>query len=111
MRFLADENFPFPVTLELRLLGHEVVTLEELGKSDQGLSDEGVLRLAVERDLALLTINRRHFVRLHERTPRHSGIVVCSLDLDFPGQAGRISEALERHGSVAGKLLRINRPG
>jgi hypothetical protein len=32
-RLLADENFPFPVTQELRRLGHDVVTvtLEELG--------------------------------------------------------------------------------
>lgn len=110
-KLLADENFPFPTVQELRLLGHDVLTLEELGKTDQGLPDESVLGLAVERDRALLTINRKHFVRLHERYRNHTGIVVCSLDVDFVGQAKRISAALESEVSLAGKLLRINRPG
>lgn len=107
----ADESLPFPVTQELRLLGQGVQTLEELGKADQGLSDEGVLALAIEHGRALLTINRRHFVRLHQRSREHAGIVVCSLDIDFMGQARRVSAALEPEGSLAGKLLRINRPG
>lgn len=110
-KLLADENFPFPVTQELRLLGHDVVTLEELGQADQGLSDESVLALAIARDRALLTMNRRHFVRLHERSGEHAGIIVCSLDIDFVGQARRISSALEREASLGGSLLRINRPG
>ena len=110
-KLLADENFPFPVTQELRSLGHDVLTLEELGKADQGLSDEGVLALAAGRDRALLTINRRHFVRLHDDNRQHSGIIVCSIDIDFVGQARRISAALEPDEAVAGKLFRINRPG
>lgn len=110
-QLLADENFPLPVTRELRLLGHDVLTLEELGRADQGLPDEAVLALAIERDRALVTINRRHFVRFHERDHNHSGIIVCSLDIDFAGQAKRISAAMESEESLAGKLLRINRPG
>ena len=58
-----------------------------------------------------LTINRRHFVRLHGLNQEHHGLVVCSLDIDFAGQARRISEALSAEESLAGKLLRINRPG
>ena len=110
-RLLADENFPFPVTQELRRLGHDVVTLEDLGKVDQRLSDDAVLALATEQDRAVLTINRRHFVRLHQERPEHAGIVVCSLDIDFEGQAKRIAAALEAEGTEAGKLFRINRPG
>ena len=110
-RLLADENFPFPVTQELRRLGHDVVTLEELGKADQGLLDEAVLALAIEEDRAVLTVNRRHFVRLHQERREHSGIVVCSLDIDFVGQAKRIAAALESEVVVAGRLIRINRPG
>jgi hypothetical protein len=110
-KLLADENFPLPTTQELRLLGHDVVTLEELGKADQGLLDPAVLALAIDQDRALLTINRRHFVRLHGLNQEHHGLVVCSLDIDFNGQARRISEALTAERSLAGKLLRINRPG
>jgi hypothetical protein len=110
-RLLADENFPFPVTQELRRLGHDVVTLEDLGKVDQRLLDDAVLALATEQDRAVLTINRRHFVRLHQERPEHAGIVVCSLDIDFEGQAKRIAAALEGEETEAGKLFRINRPG
>jgi hypothetical protein len=109
-RLLADENFPLPVTEQLRALGHDVVTLEDLGKSDQRLADEAVLDLAVELERALLTLNRRHFIRLHGQRPDHAGIVVCSVDIDFVGQARRISDALEASGPVAQRLLRINRP-
>lgn len=110
-RLLSDENFPLPVTQELRRLGHDVVTLEDLGKADQGLLDEGVLALGTAEARAVLTINRRHFVRLHREHPDHAGIVVCSLDIDFEGQAKRITAALELVERVAGSLIRINRPG
>lgn len=110
-RLLADENFPFPVTQALRRLGHEVVTLEELDKAGQGLRDEQVLSLAIESERAVMTLNRRHFIRLHAERPDHAGIVVCSFDIDFVGQAGRISEALGSHPSTGGVLIRVNRPG
>lgn len=110
-RLLADENFPLPVTQELRRLGDDVVTLDQLGKAGQGLRDEQVLSLAIESERAVLTLNRRHFIRLHEERPDHAGIIVCSLDVDFVGQAGRISEALGSHSSTRGVLIRVNRPG
>ncbi|MFP3940121.1 MAG: hypothetical protein ACLF0P_07435 [Thermoanaerobaculia bacterium] len=34
------------MTQELRRLGHDVATLEELGRADQGLRDDAVLALA-----------------------------------------------------------------
>jgi len=34
--FLADENFLLPVTKELRRLNHDIVTLLNLGETDQG---------------------------------------------------------------------------
>jgi hypothetical protein len=109
--FLADENFPLPVTEELRRLGHDVVTLEDLGKTDQGLPDTAVLALAADQGRAVLTLNRRHFVLLHQEDPGHAGVVVCSLDLDFVGQARRISGAVGEAGTLAGQLLRVHRPG
>lgn len=110
-RFLADENFPFPVSEELRRLGHDVVTLKDLASSDRGLSDEAVLALATGAGRAVLTINHRHFVRLHEERPEHAGIVVCTLDIDFVGQARRIAGVFHREEVIAGKLFRINRAG
>ncbi|MEM8959868.1 MAG: DUF5615 family PIN-like protein [Acidobacteriota bacterium] len=109
--FLADENFPYPVVEELRRLGHDVQTLAELGKADLGVDDATVLSLAHEQKRAVLTLNRKDFLRLHRTSQVHSGLVVCSLDIDFVGQAGRISEAVSPHVQDAGWLLRIRRPG
>ena len=109
-RLLADENLPLPVVEELRRLGHSVLTLGDIGKAGQSLPDEVVLQLALDDQRALVTLNRRHFIRLHVSTPQHPGIVVCTFDLDFVGQARRIDAAIEAVTPMAGRLLRVNRP-
>lgn len=109
-RLYADENFPFPVVEELRRLGHDVVTLQEQGYGGQALPDEDVLRLASAAARALLTINRKHFVLLHRANPNHGGIIVCSFDPDFAGQASRIHAAVESQEDLSGQLMRVNHP-
>ena len=109
-RLFADENFPFPVVQVLRHLGHDVVTLAELGKAGQAITDKAILELATTDQRAIVTLNRKHFVRLHEADPSHAGIIVCSLDLDFDGQAARVHEALAASESITGRLIRVNRP-
>ena len=47
-RFYANENFPKPVVEALRAEGHEVLTTEEAGKSDQEIPDDEVLAFATE---------------------------------------------------------------
>jgi len=94
-RFLADENLPLPVVAELRLLGYDVVTLQEAGRGNQQFPDEKVLYLALEQGRALVTLNRKHFIRLHHLNKKHGGIIVCSMDLDYPGQALRIHQAVK----------------
>lgn len=110
-RLLADENFPFPVIDALRRLGHDVQTLSDLGVAGQSLTDPEVLKLATDDSRAVITLNRRDFVRLHLASADHAGIVVCSFDLEFGRQAERVREAVEGQSSLAGRLLRINRPG
>jgi hypothetical protein len=109
-RLFADENFPLPVVEALRRVGHDVVTLADAGKAGQALTDEAVLELATADHRAVVTLNRQHFVRVHRADPNHAGIIVCSLDLDFDGQAGRIDQACRTQKSVAGRLIRVNRP-
>ena len=109
-RIYSDENFPLPVVEELRRLGHDVLTIQEMGKGGQSVPDEEVLDFAHVESRILLTLNRKHFVRLHETRPDHSGIVVCTFDLDFAGQARRIHAAIESESPLAGKLIRVNRP-
>ena len=109
-RFYANENFPRPVVESLLQLGHDVLTVEGAGRSGQAVSDEEVLAFAVSQGKSVLTLNRRHFVRLHASQPDHAGIIVCTFDPDFGGQAQRIHQAVLERQQLAGLLLRVNRP-
>ncbi|MBV8780070.1 MAG: DUF5615 family PIN-like protein [Phycisphaerae bacterium] len=55
MNLLADENFPAPVTEELRALGHNLVAVAE---TMRGASDAVVLSVAVREHRLLLTLDR-----------------------------------------------------
>jgi hypothetical protein len=106
----SNENFPYPVVVELRRLGHDVLTVLEAGKAEQSITDDVVLAFATEQNRAVLTINRKHFIALHRTEPNHAGIIVCTFDADFIGQAGRIDEAIKEFPNLNGQLIRVNRP-
>ncbi|MCC6359786.1 MAG: DUF5615 family PIN-like protein [Phycisphaerales bacterium] len=110
-RLYANENFPFPAVEERRRLGHDVLTIHETGRANQAMPDIEVLRFTAAERRTLLTLNRRHFIRLHEEFPDHAGIVVCSVDADFVGQARRIDAAISNEAALKGMLLRVNRAG
>jgi hypothetical protein len=109
-RLYADENFSYPVVEELRRLGHEVLTAQEAGQANKGIEDPAVLAYALGQGRALLTFNRKHFIRLHRLAGGHAGIIACTRDDDTTALAGRIHQALEAAPSLAGILLRIYRP-
>lgn len=109
-RFYANENFPQPGIVVLRQLGHDVLTVAETGAAGQAVRDEAVLAFAIGDGRAVLTLNRRHFIRLHHARPEHAGIVVCTVDPDFEGQARRIDSAIRACPDLAGQLVRVNRP-
>ena len=94
-KLYSNENFPLPVVEELRRLGHDILTIQETGKAEQSFPDEAVLSFAAENERAVLTINRKHFVRLHKKQPNHQGIIVCSFDPDFISQAKRIHASIK----------------
>jgi hypothetical protein len=110
-RLYANENFPQPVVEALRRLGHDVLTTHDAGRSGQALPDSEVLSFAVAEGRAVVTVNRRDFIRLHQRDSQHAGIIVCREDADFPGQGQRIHDALTNNPQLAGRLIRVNRPG
>lgn len=110
-RVYTNENFPVPVVEELRRLGHDVLTLHETGQGGQAVSDEAVLSFACAEGRVLVTLNRKHFIRLHQERPNHPGMIVCTFDLDFVGQAHRIHAVLASTPPLAGQLIRVNRPG
>jgi hypothetical protein len=110
MRLYADENFPLAVTEALRDAGHDVLTTYDDGRANLAVPDENVLQRATELSRALLTLNRQDFKRLHRVHANHTGIVSCTYDSDFAGQAARIHLALQDVGTIAGQLIRVNRP-
>jgi hypothetical protein len=109
-RFYADENFPVPVVQVLRQLGHDVLTIGEAGKANLQYSDSAVLQDAAGLDRCVLTLNGKHFRRLHEEGARHAGIILCAYDPDYPGQAQRIAEAVGNVPLLTGQLICVNRP-
>lgn len=106
-QFYADENFDYPVVERLRVLGHDVLTVQEAGQ--QGGDDAHVLATATALGRAVLTFDRHDFSRLHRRNPAHAGIVSCTWDADSDALAGRIDQAVAG-ASLAGQHPRVNRP-
>lgn len=109
-RFYSDENFPLPVVEVLRQLGHDVLTIFEAGKGNQRYPDVAILVDATLDNRTVLTVNRKDFKRLHSEVVRHSGIILCTYDPDFTGQAQRIDTIIRNHNSFQNLLLRVNRP-
>jgi predicted nuclease of predicted toxin-antitoxin system len=107
--FYADENFAHGIVVHLRRLGHDVLTVHEAGRANQGIPDEEVLAFATELDRCVLTFDLRDFVRLH-RTARHAGIVVCTVDANFERLATAIDAAVRGCAVLPGTLLRVSRP-
>lgn len=71
---------------------------------------QATLALAIAEKRIFITLNRKHFIRLHSSNADHFGIIVCTLDPDFAAQAHRIHKALEVESPMEGKLIRVNRP-
>jgi len=107
----SNENFPLPVVAALRQLGHDVLTIQETGRAGDAVPDPEVLAYASGLGRALLTLNRRDFIRLHNASNRHHGIIACTFDPDFSGQAQRIHQAIVDRGDLYGRFLRVNRIG
>jgi Domain of unknown function (DUF5615) len=105
----ADEDFDLRVVLQLRTLGHDVLTVQEAGQGNQGIGDADVLAFAISQARALLTFNRRDFIRLHRWTGRHRGILVCTRDSDPSALASRIDREILACPSLQDQLIRIYR--
>lgn len=69
-----------------------------------------MLAFAIAESRVILTLNGRDFIHLHKAQPNHAGIIVCTYDADFMGQAQRIHAAIEAEPTLDGTLLRVNRP-
>jgi predicted nuclease of predicted toxin-antitoxin system len=107
-RLYADEQFPRPVVELLRELGQEILTVQESGNA--GFTDPQVLAFATEKELIVLTQNRRDFKRLHQIDSNHQGIILCTEDRNNLALATRIHEAILAEEIFSGKMISIVRP-
>ena len=110
-RFYAHENFRRPVVEALEPMGNDVLTSLQAGNANQGIADDEVLAFAQSENRILITFNRKHFIRLHQQNPTHSGIIVCTEDNNQEALAKRIHDAvisIDDH--LENQLIRINRP-
>lgn len=76
-RLFADENFPFPTVQALRRLGHDVVTVEDVGRGGQRWSDADVLEFARSNGRVLVTLNRKDFLRLYSAVQPRGPTETC----------------------------------
>jgi hypothetical protein len=109
-RLYADEDFSYPVIQRLRQLGHDILTAREAGQASQGIEDAAVLAFATAAGRAVLTFNRRHFIRLHAEVLSHAGIIVCTRADDVAALANRIHQQIQSAPPLQGQLVRVNRP-
>ncbi len=110
-RIYSNENLPRQVVEGLRRRGHDVLTTQETGQANRATPDGEVLNFATSQARVVVTLNRRHFIGLHEKSASlHSGIVVCTYDPDFESLAARIDSALSSSEVWDGLLARVTRP-
>ena len=108
-RFYADEQFPTETTRMLRVIGYDVLTVQEAGNSNQRISDPDVLAFATTNNRAVLTLNRYDFIRLHKISQDHAGIIACTENPDFIKLAEKVNEALTDFEDLHGQLIRVYR--
>jgi predicted nuclease of predicted toxin-antitoxin system len=107
--FYADEQFPKATTIALRALGHNVLTVQEAGNGNLKIPDPEVLAFATAQNRAVLTLNRYDFIRLHQQSFNHAGIIVCSENNDFERLAQKIHEAVCQLDYLNEQLIRVYR--
>lgn len=108
--FYADEDFPGPATAALRALGYDVLTVQQDGRAGFGIPDPDVLARGTQLGRVVLTKNRKHYIALHAASPLHAGIVAIKDEMDRAALAARIHAAVSAVPSMAGQLVRVNRP-
>ena len=109
LQLYADEQFSLPVVQRLRALGYDILTAQEAGQANQRIPDDQVLAFATNENRAVISQNRRDFVRLHQEDSSHSGIVVCSKNLDWDDFAATLHQILGNYEDLTSQLVRVTR--
>lgn len=108
-RLYADEQFPLAVVKRLREMGHDVLTVQDANQAGLKIPDSDVLNFATENHRAVLTLNRKDFIKLHYLIPNHGGIIVCRDNRNWEELAKRINDTILSVESLENSLIRVNR--
>ncbi len=108
-RLYTNENLPAPAAERLRAPGHDVLPVLADGQANRGVLDKDLLRRAASEGRAVVTLNRRDFVRLHKRDRNHGGIVVCTADTDMHALSSRIHDQIRNIDDLAQQLIHVTK--
>ena len=108
-RLYTNEKFPIQCTKHLRAFGHDVLTIQESGNAGISMPDDEVLAFACNDNRILVSMNRKHFIRLHLQSNDHCGIIVCNYNPDYEDLAKRIHAVIETTNELSKQLFRVHR--
>ncbi len=103
MKFLADENIPSHVIRFLMELGHEVVTVESLGK--QQTSDNNLITLARKYNLIIVTLDLDFAYLYHFSKEKFNAIILRFKPLYIDRVKSMLNEVLLRQKEVKGLVI------
>ena len=83
--------------------------MPQSGHAGRAVLDGDVLEFATGEHRAVVTLNRRHVVRLHQDRPGHAGIIVCTSISISPRWRSRYTRRSSAAPPLPGQLLRVNR--
>ena len=87
MKLLANENFPAASVAILRRLGYDITSI---GEDDPSISDEEVMKIAIEQGRTILTFDRDYGELIFKHGFKPPGGVVYfrtdPLNPEYPGQ-------------------------
>lgn len=107
----ADEDIPQALVDELILLGVDIITAQTAGVGNRRIPDAVALAQATAIGRAIVTHNRRDFVRLHLHNSQRADIIACTRDDGDPcGLAQRIVAAIGNQATLESQLIRVYRP-
>lgn len=104
-----DECLSIALVAAAKQRGLPAVYRPYVGK--QGWSDHGIIQFAVENDLAVVTNNRRDFLKGYAKLSLHNGLLIIVPNVARSEQIHLfnlgLDAALERHGNVVDTLIEV----
>jgi hypothetical protein len=106
-----DVHIPKGTSEGLRALGYDVLTVQQqqgTSRPGQGLSDDQIVDLAIERRRAVVTENAVDFEAIHRTKRNHKGIIICKATTEWEKMAKAIDKRIKETGVHHGQLIYVS---